>query len=110
MRPIRTRSCGRAASAPCSRTSWCRRSAVKPQPRSTAGAAFQAAFAFSARLSAPGAAEAAVRARARLEIVDDVERRLHHGHDHELREPLQRLKLIALPAAVPAAHHQLALV
>ena len=39
-----------------------------------------------------GAAEPARAARARREIVDDGERRLNDRHDHELRQPVERLQ------------------
>src|SRR6476646_7833282 len=62
------------------------------------------------RLSAPRAAEAALRARARLEGVHDRELGANDRDDDELRETLQRLQRVDGASAIPAAHHQLPLI
>ena len=61
------------------------------------------------RLSAPSS-EAASCPRRLLEMGDFPERCVHDGHDHHLREPVERLQRERLGPAIPAAHHQLALV
>src|SRR6478736_4172367 len=63
-----------------------------------------------AGLSAPRAAEAALRARARLEGVHDRELGANDRDDDELRESLERLQRVGRAAAIPAAHHQLPLI
>jgi len=47
---------------------------------------------------------------ARLEVVDDIELGAYDRHDHELREPFHRLQRVRRLPAIPAAHHQRALI
>src|SRR6059036_1548273 len=58
----------------------------------------------------PRAAEPVLAARARREIIDHFEATLHHGHDYELRDALQRVDREAVAPAVPAGDHQLTLI
>ena len=46
------------------------------------------------------AAEPALTTIARLELIDDIERRLHDGHDHQLREAFHRIQRERARAAV----------
>jgi len=51
------------------------------------------------------AAEAASAAAARSEFVDDSERRLHDGQDHELRDSIEWSDRERLTTSIPATHH-----
>src|SRR6185312_9229383 len=55
-------------------------------------------------------AEPAPAARRRGEILDDLQFHLHHRHDDELRYALTGLHRVRLTPAIPAAHHELALI
>src|SRR5690606_27672405 len=57
-----------------------------------------------------GMPEAASTTLAALELADTFQLRLHHRHQYQLGDALTRLDGEGLMAAVPAGHHQLALV
>src|SRR5579885_2141086 len=69
------------------------------------------AFSTRTRASmAPGMAEATGPARAGGELVHQLELRARHRHEHELGDALAGLYGERFAPAVPARHHQLALV
>jgi hypothetical protein len=57
-----------------------------------------------------GAAEPSGAPFARCKLFDDIEAHLQDGHDHQLRQAVQRLQRKSGMAAVPGRDHQLALV
>src|SRR5690606_32317422 len=59
---------------------------------------------------AAGVAEAASAALRCVEFLDQLEMSLHHRHQHQLRDALADGDAEAVLAAVPARHHQFALV
>src|SRR3569833_2716989 len=59
---------------------------------------------------APRVAETALAAPARLELLDDLETRLYHRHEHHLRDALAHGDGEWLLAAVPAGHEDLSLI
>src|SRR3569833_3327290 len=59
---------------------------------------------------APRVAETALAAPARLVLLDDLETRPHHRHEHHLRDALAHGDGEWLLAAVPAGHEDLSLI
>ena len=56
------------------------------------------------------ATESACTPSALIEVFDYAELRLYDGHDHELRDPLQRFDRVCVLSTVPATDHEEALV
>jgi len=72
---------------------------------------FQARLiALTPTLALAGTAKPPRGALARIEIGNDAKRRLHDRNDDELGQPVERLQREVGTPAVPAAHHQFALV
>ena len=62
------------------------------------------------RLIPTGVTETAFAARAGVEILNQVEFRLHHRHKNQLGDALARLNRKTLLTAIPHGNHQLALI
>ena len=63
-----------------------------------------------AELAVSRAAEAALAALARGEILDHFEIDMHHGHDHHLRDSIAGIDGERGRSAIPAGHHQRSLI